>query len=92
MPGPDVIFAFIVATLLGSVFHLIFGGDARRLVIFLFAGWIGFSIGQMLGETMDFDPLKIGQLHVVTALAGGLVTLFLALIFTSERSQRRSSR
>ncbi|NOG49440.1 MAG: hypothetical protein HND48_08340 [Chloroflexi bacterium] len=37
MPGPGLVFAFALATLYGALFHFIFGGDARRLAVFLLA-------------------------------------------------------
>ena len=33
MPGPSIVFSFILATLYGAAFHLVSGGDARRLAL-----------------------------------------------------------
>ena len=85
MPGPVFVFTFVVATLMGSTFHFIFGGDARRLALFLLAAWIGFALGHAAGRSFDIDILAIGQLRVVSASIGALFTLFSVLIFTSSR-------
>lgn len=92
MPGPNFIFAFIVATLFGAAFHLIAGGDARRLTMFLLAGWTGFGLGQMLGNTFPWGMLDIGELHLLPAAIGAIVALLLVTILSSGRSRRRSSR
>lgn len=92
MPEPIITFAFILATLLGALFHLIVGGDARRLAIFLFAGWAGFLLGHVLGISLGIDWLMIGELRMFSATIGALFTLFVAYIFTSTRSQGRTTR
>lgn len=92
MPSPVFVFAFVVATLIGSVFHFIFGGDARRMALFLLAGWIGFALGQAAGNSFDINIYAIGELRIVPAIIGALFTLISVLIFTSERRPTRSSR
>ncbi len=85
MPGPVFVFAFVVATLMGSIFHFIFGGDARRLALFLLAAWIGFALGHAAGQSFEISIFAIGELRFVSALIGALFTLFSVLIFTSNR-------
>lgn len=87
MPGPTTIFGFILATLFGAVFHLIMGGDARRLALFLLAGWVGFGLGHLLGAIFDVNILNIGTLRILTASMGALVALFVAHLLTSSRKQ-----
>src|SRR5262249_27041139 len=43
MPSPSVTFGFILATLYGALFHLVLGGNARQLALYLLAGWLGFT-------------------------------------------------
>jgi hypothetical protein len=92
MLGPLFVFSFTVATLIGAGFHLVFGGDARRLALFLLAAWIGFWLGHTAGQSFGFELFAIGELRIVPALIGALFTLVMVLIFTSERGQGRSSR
>lgn len=92
MPGPITLFGFIVATLLGATFHLVMGGDARRLALFLLAGWLGFSLGQILGTVLEINLLSIGTLRIVPALIGALIALLMAHIFTNNRMRKRSLR
>jgi ABC-type antimicrobial peptide transport system permease subunit len=89
MPGPNFTFAFIVATLWGAVFHVVVGGDARRLTLFLLAGWIGFLLGQMTGNSLGVQFFTIGELHIVPASIGALIALLIAYIISSNRTSRR---
>lgn len=92
MPGPNATFAFILATLLGAVFHLVVGGDARRLALFLLAGWIGFGLGHTLGVIMDINLFNIGTLRIVAGIAGAVIALLAAAFFTGNRRTGRSLR
>lgn len=92
MPDPIVTFAFVIATLIGAVFHLVVGGDARRLALFLLAGWVGFGIGHLLGNTLDIQLLMIGELRMFAAASGAMFALFVAYVLTTDRAARRTSR
>lgn len=97
LPGPTLTFGFVIATLLGAGFHLIFGGDARRLAMFLLAGWVGFVLGHMVGDILDFvlfNAFNVGALHLLPAAIGAIVALVFTQIVTSRRNNknRRTSR
>lgn len=92
MPSPTLTFAFILATLYGAAFHLILGGDARRLAIFLLASWFGFGAGQFIGITLRINLYNVGTLHVVAATAGALAALIVTSFLTSQRMRRRTAR
>jgi hypothetical protein len=92
VPGPALILGFILATLFGASFHLIFGGDARRLALYLLTGWVGFGIGHLLGVTLNVNFLNIGPLRVVSASIGALVALFAANALSANRTRKSSVR
>lgn len=87
MPSPSITFAFILATIFGVVFHLIVGGDVRRLALFLLAGWLGFALGQIAGVLLGVTFLSIGPLHTVSASAGALTALFAARLLLRPRRE-----
>ena len=89
MPDPNFTFAFILATLFGSVFHLIVGGDARRLALFLLSGWLGFGLGHSAGAAFEIRVFSLGELRIVPAVTGVLVALLVAHILTAKRSLTR---
>lgn len=87
MPNPIIVFSFILATLYGSAFHVVSGGDARRLALFLLAGWLGFGLGHLFGELLDITLLDIGILHMLPATAGAWLALALARLLTRHPSR-----
>lgn len=89
MPGPALTLGFIVATLLGTTFHMVVGGDARRLALFLLSGWIGFALGQLFGQMFGVSILRIGQLYFFSAVLGGLVALVVAFVLTRRERRKR---
>jgi uncharacterized membrane protein YeaQ/YmgE (transglycosylase-associated protein family) len=91
LPSPITTFGFILATLFGAVFHLIMGGDARRLALFLLAGWVGFGLGHLLGVALGINILNIGTLRIFTASVGAFIALFVAHFLTSNRAHNQST-
>jgi uncharacterized membrane protein YeaQ/YmgE (transglycosylase-associated protein family) len=92
LPGPNTTLAFILATLFGASFHLIMGGDARRLALFLLSGWVGFSLGHLLGVVFEINILNIGTLRIVSASLGAIVALVVSHVLTTNRASKKSSR
>lgn len=70
--------AFLLSTLYGAAFHLWQGGSARWLLLYLLAGWVGFTAGHVVGELVGFTFFSAGSLHVVPATLGSLIALFTA--------------
>lgn len=77
MPGPTITFGFILATLYAAVFHIVAGGDVRRLALFMLAAWAGFVLGQMMAVSLGLGILLIGEIHVGPASLGALAALLL---------------
>lgn len=95
MPGPTLTFGFVIATLLGAGFHLIFGGDARRLAMFLLAGWVGFTLGHLAGSILDFvllNAFNVGTLRLLPAVLGAIIALMFTRIVTSRGRNRNRNR
>lgn len=92
LPGPTLTFGFIFATLLGALFHLLLGGDVRRLALFLLAGWLGFALGHVAGVTFGVGLFSVGALRLLPAVIGALTLLILAHALTSRPARRRINR
>ena len=90
MFGPTTIFGFILATLFGAGFHIIVGGDARRLALFLLAGWVGFGLGHLLGVMFSINIFNIGTLHIATAVMGTIMALVSAHLLTTDKRKNHS--
>jgi uncharacterized membrane protein YeaQ/YmgE (transglycosylase-associated protein family) len=89
VPAPTLTFAFILATLLGAAFHLLMGGDARRLALFLLSGWIGFGLGHAIGAALGINLFTVGTLRLVSAFLGAAIALVAAAFLTSSRKRKR---
>jgi hypothetical protein len=87
MPSPAVILGFILATLYGAVFHLIFGGELRRLALFLLVSWLGFALGQFFGTIGGFKLLSIGQINTFSATLGAWLALLATHFLTNAPKQ-----
>ena len=66
------------------------GGDARRLALFLLAGWVGFGLGQLIGVMFSINIFNVGTLHIVSATLGALMALVSANLLTSNKNRNRS--
>ncbi len=88
MPGPSVTFAFILATIYGVVFHLLVGGDVRRLALYLLAGWLGFALGHVFGVLLGVEMLRIGPLRTLSATAGAWIALLAARLISRPAHSR----
>lgn len=80
IPGSasGLVLGFLLATIYGAGFHLIFGGPVKRILVYLGAAWLGFFIGQFLGDFFNFELLKLGKIHLVSATLGAWALLLLA--------------
>lgn len=77
IPGSasGLVLGFLLASIYGAAFHLIFGGPLRRLFLYLVAAWLGFFIGQFIGDFLNFELLKLGKIHLAAASAGAWIML-----------------
>ncbi len=73
-----LLLAVALATMYGAGFHLWQGGSARRLALYLLAGWLGFALGHFLGNLLQLQFFMVGQLNLLTATVGSVLALFLA--------------
>lgn len=88
MTNPVFIFALILATLYGLGFHLLMGGDGRRLTLFLAASWFGFWLGQYIGGAFEINLFKIGLIRLPPATLSALTLMIFAHLLTSSPSRR----
>ncbi len=85
MRSLTVVFGFILATLYGAAFHLIFGGNTRRLALYLLAGWLGFALGQVFGSAFGVRVFNIGSINTFAATLGAWLALFITRLLTGKR-------
>lgn len=86
MTIPTWLLAFTLATLYGAGFHVWQGGGARRLALYLLAGWLGFALGHLLGNALKIQFVMIGALNIITATLGSAIALFAARWLTTSEA------
>jgi hypothetical protein len=70
-----LVLGFLLATAYGAGFHVVLGGPARRIVLYVLAAWIGFTIGHFLGDFLDITMLTLGAVHLFSASLGARLAL-----------------
>lgn len=83
-----VVLGLLLASVYGAAFHLIFGGPVKRIALYLFAAWLGFFIGQFVGDFLNIEFLKIGKIHLVSASVGAWIMLFVASWLFGQETAR----
>jgi hypothetical protein len=77
MTLPSFLLAFVIASLLGTLFHLWKGGGLGRLFFFLLLGWLGFFAGHFLANALRWHFVILGQLQLGSGLFAGIAALLL---------------
>jgi hypothetical protein len=70
-----LILGFLLATSYGTGFHLLLGGPARRIILYVLAAWVGFATGHIIGDLLQLNLLKLGALHLLSASLGAWIAL-----------------
>jgi hypothetical protein len=78
-----LLLGFTLATLYGAGFHLWRGGGARRLALYLLAGWLGFTLGHLLGDATGLLLFRVGTLNVFSATLGSGLALVAAHVLAN---------
>ena len=77
MTIPSLIFALLIASLYGVLYHLVRDGGLGRLLLFLIFGWAGFALGHLLGIWQGWVFLPVGELNLGLSTLGSLILLVL---------------
>ena len=75
MTIPSLIFAFLIASLFGALYHLIRGGGLGRLLLFLILGWVGFAVGHLAGIWQGWILFQLGELNLGLSTLGSFMFL-----------------
>lgn len=78
MTIPALLFALILALLLGALYHFIRGGGLWHLVVYLISSVLGFAAGHLIGVWRGWAFFQFGALNLGMEVLGGLSCLILA--------------
>ena len=82
-----MILAFLLATAYGAAFHLILGGPARHILVYVIAAWLGFVSGHFFGDFLNIDILELGAINLFTASIGAWTSLLIAWFLVRQDAQ-----
>lgn len=80
-----IVLGFLLATIYGAAFHLFVGGPPRRIILYVIASWVGFTIGHIVGDLLGIDLLKLGAVHLLSASVGAWIALILSWFLERSR-------
>jgi len=75
MTFPALLFAFLLSSFYGAVFHFYRGGGFGRLIYYLVLSYAGFSTGHFIASQMGWVFLSVGSLHLGLATLGSFLFL-----------------
>ncbi len=82
MTSPALIYSALLATLIGSLFHLWKGGSGGRLLMMLILSWIGFFLGNLVARSTGIEFLMIGSISGGFGSLGSILLLVLGNWFS----------
>lgn len=88
MASPPLLLAGLAATALGLFAHIWGGGDGRALVLDIVASWLGFALGQALGEVIALRFLEVGSVFLLTGFLGSAIALVTTRFLASGKLRR----
>ena len=90
MSIPTLFLGLILSTLYGALFHLWRGGNAGRLLLYLILAWVGFWLGQFIGNYFKLSFDTLGQLHLLFATLGSLLFLAIGYWLSLVKSENKA--
>jgi hypothetical protein len=75
-PLPSIALSFVIASLIGLAFYLLFGRGWLRLVVYWLVALVGFFIGQIITTLLSFSLFPIGSTNLIEATVTCLIALF----------------
>jgi len=91
MTLPAILFATLIALIIGAVFHILRGGSGWRLILYFVLSVAGFAVGQIVGMWRGWNLLMLGSINLGMGMIGSLIFLS-AGEWLSRIETRRESR
>ena len=70
-----IVLGLLLATAYGAGFHLVYGGPARRIILYVLASWVGFILGHLAGFWLNITLFQLGAVHLLSASVGSWAVL-----------------
>ncbi len=77
MTIPFLLFALLIALVLGALYHLVRNGGPGHLLAYLLASTLGFAAGHLLGTWREWGFFLWGPYNLGMEVGGSLVFLII---------------
>lgn len=81
---PNLLFGSILAVACGALWHLLWGGPLKILVLYLVMSLVGFWLGQIIAQANSWLLYPIGGLLWLPAILGACLTLAIVRWFAQH--------
>jgi len=78
MTFPTLLFALLLALFIGALYHLVRGGGAWHLIVYLIASVAGYAVGHLIGLWRKWELFEIGPFNLGLEVTGALIVLITA--------------
>ena len=82
--SPAIVFGFVLATLYGLVFYVIFGYGWLRLTFYWLVSLVGFFLGQWIAGLLGLAIFNIGELRVIEGTLASWLSLWTVRVWRRE--------
>ena len=79
-----LVLGFLLSTIYGAAFHFLIGGPPRKLLLYVLASWLGFTLGHFIDDLLGIEALKLGAIHLLAASVGSWLALILGWFLTGR--------
>ena len=91
MTIPVLLFALLISTLCGTLFHIFRGGGGWRFLLYLGLSALGFAVGQWISTARVWHLLMFGALDIGMGLIGSVVFLIVGDWLSRIETKNESS-
>lgn len=77
MTLPSLIFALVLASLCGVLFHVLRGGTGWRLLFYIMVSALGFAFGQLISVWRGWGLFTFGALDIGMGAIGSVLFLLI---------------
>lgn len=89
MTTPSFIFALLLASTFGLLFHVLLGGSLMRMFFYVLVACVAFLAGHLIGEWFGWQAIQVANINMATALPATIIGLITASILAGPGKDRR---
>jgi hypothetical protein len=75
MTLPAILLSLLFASILGLTFHIIVGGRGWRILFYVLFSWLGFVLGNAVGNAINWKWMNVGPIMAIPASLGSIITM-----------------